>query len=141
MKAFIIEGASHSDLRGYLKFNNTFDLSLVKRMYTIENATTEFVRGWQGHRIEKRWFSVVNGSFEITLIKINDWKNPHKDLEQRKFHLTSKKLDVLYVPEGHITSIRSVVEKSVLLIMADHVLDEIDDEYRFESNYFLTKNN
>jgi hypothetical protein len=37
-------------------------------MYTIQNIDTEFFKGWQGHKVEQRWFSVVQGSFKIILV-------------------------------------------------------------------------
>ena len=61
----IIKGDRHTDLRGTLFYNNNFDLSAIKRMYVIENHSTNFVRAWQGHQIEQRWFSVIKGSFRI----------------------------------------------------------------------------
>jgi hypothetical protein len=41
-------------------YNNDFDFSEIKKMYTIENSSIEFIRVWQGHRIEQRWFSALN---------------------------------------------------------------------------------
>ena len=56
MKPILILGGSHQDKRGVLKYNNNFDVTSVKRMYIIENIDTFFVRGWQGHKIEQRWY-------------------------------------------------------------------------------------
>ncbi len=77
----LIKGNSHADDRGVLHFNNDFNAFGVKRIYTIQNRDTEFVRGWQGHKIEQRWFSVVQGSFKIFLIAIDDWNAPSTDLD------------------------------------------------------------
>jgi len=41
MKPLIIEGKVNIDNRGKLFHINNFDLSPVKRIYTIENKTTE----------------------------------------------------------------------------------------------------
>ena len=54
MEPRLIKGVEFTDNRGVLLFNNTFDASLVKRMYTISNHDLNFVRGWQGHHIEKK---------------------------------------------------------------------------------------
>ncbi|WP_285269918.1 hypothetical protein [Kaistella rhinocerotis] len=45
----VIKGSRHEDERGILTFNNVFDASEVKRIYTIQNHFTDFIRGWQGH--------------------------------------------------------------------------------------------
>jgi hypothetical protein len=133
----ITEGNSHTDSRGTLFFNNNFDASAVKRIYIIENRTTNFVRGWQGHKIEQRWFTVMKGSFEIQLIAIDNWICPSKDLEILTFVINDQKQDVLHIPQGYVSSIKSLEEGSKLLVMANYLLGEIQDEYRFEVDYFF----
>lgn len=132
----ITAGKCHSDQRGSLFYNNDFDASSIKRIYIIENQNADFIRGWQGHKIEQRWFSAVSGSFQIQLIEIDNWDFPSKDLKIFTFILSAEKLDVLHVPQGYISSIRSIDEGSKLLVMADYLLGEIQDEYRFDVDYF-----
>ena len=132
----IIKGGRHTDSRGTLFYNNDFDASGVKRIYVIENENTDFIRGWQGHQIEQRWFSVICGSFMIELIAINDWDNPSKDLERFSFIVDAETLDVLHVPSGYVSSIQSLEEGAKLLVMANYLLGAIQDEYRFDIDYF-----
>lgn len=136
MKPKLITGSCHSDPRGSLFYNNDFDTSIIKRIYVIENKNNEIIRQWQGHKVEQRWFSVVTGSFKIKLIKIDNWENPSKDLDPSIFIIDDKKLNVLHVPQGYVSSIQSLEEKSKLLVMADYQLGEINDEYKFEVDYF-----
>ena len=132
----IISGDCHVDHRGALIYNNNFDATNVKRIYFIENKNESIIRGWQGHKIEKRWFSPVMGSFKIRLIKINSWELPSKDLSFVEFEIKSDKLDVLYVPQEYVTSIQSVGENTKLLVMANFLIGETKDEYRYPINYF-----
>ncbi len=132
----IIKGKNHSDQRGKLTFNNDFNASEIKRMYTIQNNDNNFVRAWQGHKIEKRWFTAIHGSFEIKLIKIDNWEQPDKNSEVSTIILDDKNLDILCIPNGYVNSIQALEENSKLLAMSDHQLGEINDEYRFEANYF-----
>ena len=132
----IITGGSHSDTRGVVRFNNSFDATTIKRIYLIENNETTFVRGWQGHRIEQRWFSVLQGSFKIELIAIDNWENPSKDLKSLSFIVHAETLDVLHVPQGYVSSIQALDEGAKLLVMADYLLGAIQDEYRFDIDYF-----
>ena len=132
----IIKGDCHSDFRGTLFYNNDFDASAIKRLYIIENQNTDFIRAWQGHKIEQRWFSAVQGSFKIKLIAIDNWQHPSKNLKAVEFILKSENLDILYVPKGFVSSIQSLEEGSKLLVMADYLLREVNDEYRFEADYF-----
>jgi dTDP-4-dehydrorhamnose 3,5-epimerase-like enzyme len=94
------------------------------------------VRGWQGHQIEQRWYSCISGEFKIELIQIDNWENPSRDLKINSFVIDSEKLDVLHVPNGYVSSIQSLEPNSKLLIMADYLLGELNDEFRFDINYF-----
>lgn len=132
----IIKGDSHTDTRGTLFYNNDFDALQIKRVYVIENASTDIIRAWQGHKIEQRWFSAIKGSFKIQLIEIDNWEFPSKNLEKLTFIVNAEKLDVLHVPQGYVSSIQSLEEGSKLLVMADYMLGEIKDEYRYEKDYF-----
>lgn len=130
------EGKNHRDERGVITFNNDFDASQVKRIYTIENHSIDFVRGWQGHQVEQRWFCAISGTFEISVIQIDDFENPQKKVLITKHRLTSAKLDFLHIPPGFITAIQAIEENSKLLVMSDYLLGEINDEYRFPFDFF-----
>lgn len=132
----IIKGNSYTDQRGILNYNNLFNASGIKRIYIIENSSTKIFRGWQGHKIEQRWFCSVQGSFRIKLIEIDDWNSPSKSLVPKEIKLEAKKLDVLHIPQGYISCIQSIENNSKLLVMADYYIDEIKDEYRYDLNYF-----
>jgi dTDP-4-dehydrorhamnose 3,5-epimerase-like enzyme len=136
MSPKLIRGDRHSDSRGTLIFNNDYNVAEVKRIYFIENKSLDFIRGWQGHQIEQRWFSAVQGSFEICIRAIDNWVNPSKKLEFESFVLSAATFDVLHVPQGHITSIQSLEEDSRLMAMSDYGLGIVSDEYRFDINYF-----
>ncbi|RTZ00889.1 sugar epimerase [Flavobacterium sp. RSP49] len=132
----IITGDNHSDARGTVRFNNSFDATAVKRIYLIENNENTFVRRWQGHRIEQRWFSVLHGSFKIELIAIDNWEHPSIDLKSLSFIVNAETLDILHIPQGYVSSIQALKAGAKLLVMADYLLGEIQDEYRFDIDYF-----
>lgn len=136
MSPSIIKGNSHTDERGTITYNNDYDASEIKRIYFIENKDVDFVRGWQGHKVEQRWFSAVQGSFKITTIAIDNWEKPSQTLEQEEHILQAKSFDVLHVPKGNITSIQALEMNSKLIAMSDYNLGEIKDEYRFDINHF-----
>jgi len=132
----LLQGKAHQDNRGIITFNNEFDASEIKRIYTIENHSPDFIRGWQGHKIEQRWFACMKGSFEVSVIEVDDFTNPSKDLTIQKYLLTDEVLTYLHVPSGCITAIQAKQDGSKLLVLADYGLGEINDEYRFDLNYF-----
>lgn len=133
---YLIKGGQHTDDRGQLCYNNNFTLTDVKRIYTIENWGRNTMRGWQGHKIERRWFTSVNGSFRIELIKIDSWEKPSKNCPIISFDLIDAKLDVLYVPMGFVSKIQSNTPSAKLLVMADYSIGEVEDDYRFALDYF-----
>lgn len=132
----IIKGNSFSDDRGKITFNNEFNAVEVKRIYFIENHNLDFIRGWQGHQIEQRWFICVKGAFEIKVIKIDNWENPSNDLQALVYQINADNSDVLHVPKGYITCIQALEDESKLMAMSDYLLGEIKDEYRFDMQYF-----
>lgn len=132
-------GNKYQDERGTITYNNAFDTSQIKRIYTIENTTTEFIRGWQGHTIEQRWFAAINGAFEIHVIQVDDFDKPSKNLVPTSYQLYSDTLTYLHVPAGNITAIRALEENSKLLVLADYALEEVQDTYRLPIDYFISK--
>jgi len=134
----IIHGNAHADHRGMLLYNNSFDVSEIKRVYFIENIDVSIIRAWQGHKIEQRWFSAVRGSFKIQLIAVDNWEKPSIDLVPFTFILNSDTLDVLHIPAGYISSIQAIDEKSKIMVMTNYLMGEIKDEYRFDVDYFIT---
>ena len=134
--AHLIEGNIFRDKRGLLKYNNEFDLSEIKRLYIIQNDNKNIIRGWQGHKIEQRWFTSILGIFKINLIQIDNWEKPSQSLIYKSYILDSEKLCVLHVPPGFVSSIQSLTIPSKLLVFADYRLNEINDNYRYDINYF-----
>jgi dTDP-4-dehydrorhamnose 3,5-epimerase-like enzyme len=132
----LLKGNKHQDARGIITYNNEFDATHIKRIYTIENTDTDFVRGWQGHAIEQRWFACIMGSYKISVIAVDSFDAPDRGLKPEEFVLTDEKLTYLHVPAGCITAIQALEQGSKLLVLADHLIGEVRDEYRFDLDYF-----
>jgi dTDP-4-dehydrorhamnose 3,5-epimerase-like enzyme len=139
MEPTLIIGNCHQDQRGQLYYNNNFDLTNIKRIYVIENHSVDFVRAWQGHKLEQRWFSASHGRFKIQLIAIDNWEKPSKNLQKLDYILASASLDVLHIPAGYVSSIQALEEQSKLVVMADYHLGELNDEFRYPTDYFIKK--
>ena len=67
---------------------------------------------------------------------IDNWEKPTVSLEKLNFEISEVRLDVLYMPSGYISIIQSLTKESKLLVMSDYEMDEIEDEYKYSSNYF-----
>ena len=133
----VFQGGRFEDERGILRFNNNFNAEEVKRIYFIQNHSLDFARAWQGHKIEKRWFSAVSGKFIIKVIAITNWEQPEKDSKTLSFEIDAAQSDILFVPSGYVSSIQAVEENSKLMVMSDYGLGEIKDDYRFPADYFI----
>jgi dTDP-4-dehydrorhamnose 3,5-epimerase-like enzyme len=134
----IIQGGIFDDYRGRLAFVNEFNFDDVKRFYTICNNSTDIVRAWQGHRIENKFFHVTSGSFVICIVKIDNWKNPAKDLPVEKFILSVNKSQILKISAGYAIGIKALIKNSKLMVFSSNTLeDSCNDEYRFDADLWI----
>lgn len=134
----IIKGGISLDARGQIRFVNEFDMSSVKRFYIIKNSDTELIRGWRAHRVEQRWFYLLYGSFELNIVKIDNWTNPSINLTIETIKLSADDLQVIHLPVGYGTALKALEENSELLVFADHGIDHVPfDDYTWPVDYFV----
>lgn len=129
----IITGGLFSDDRGQLSFINDFDLSQTRRMYMIEPANTSLVRAWQGHKKEEKYFLVLQGSFTIGLVQVDNWSDPSSKLKPTFIELDANNPRVLCVPGGYANGIKANTAGSKLAVFSSRTLEEAKgDEFRFD---------
>ena len=124
----IIKGDLFKDKRGKLFSCNQFDMTRVKRMYSIENINSDYIRGWKGHKIETRWFFATKGSIIINTISISDLEDSDSFPVVNSFKLNDNNLDVLEVPPGFATSIKQYSNGDRICVFADYELGLSGDE-------------
>ena len=133
----LITGGSFVDERGQIDFVNDFDSTSVKRIYFTTNSDINFIRAWQGHKIESRWFFCVKGSFKVKLVAIDNWVSPSNDCEIFEYYISEETPEVLYIPSGYLNGFQALEEDSKLMIMSDALLGENpEDNFRFNLNKF-----
>ena len=91
----LIQGGSHADVRGSLRFCNDFDMSEVKRFYTIANSAECPIRGWIGHKRETKWFFPIKG---MTTIRVDPMS---ESTGSTCFKLSADSPSVLKIPGGN----------------------------------------
>jgi dTDP-4-dehydrorhamnose 3,5-epimerase len=129
----IIQGGTHEDARGKLTFFNDFDLKEVKRFYVIEHPDTEVVRAWQGHKIEQKWFYVLEGSFKVVLVKPDNWDHSSKILSQNEFILKAAENQVLHIPGGFVNGFKALEANSKMMVFSDFAINDAgSDDFRFD---------
>ena len=96
----LIEGGLYVDERGEVGFINDFDMTPVRRFYTLVNHKPGFGRAWHALRKVAKFISFVSGTAVVAGVKIDDWKNPSRDSKVYRFILSAKKPAVVFIPEG-----------------------------------------
>lgn len=137
-KSQLIQGNQHTDDRGTLSFINNFDMSPIKRMYTITHNSTKVVRAWQGHKIESKYFKCIKGRFLVAVVAIDDWETPTENLKPEHYILDAEETEVLYIPSGYANGFKALEENSELIVFSNLDLEEAkNDQYRFKENLWM----
>ncbi len=129
MESALILGGSHTDARGKLRFCNDFDMSAVKRFYTIANSAEQLVRGWIGHRRETKWFFPLRG---VTTIEVEPMDLAAKDAEVAKSSvvLAAEKPSVLKVEPGNWFCVKQDGNAEVMVFSDCKVGEFENDDFR-----------
>ena len=124
MTTELIAGGMHVDARGCLRFCNDFDLTPVRRFYTVRNSTTSPRRGWILHRRETKWFFPLTGVTKV-------WWGPDC-ADARCSILKAEEPGVLKIEPGNWFLIEQDGQAEVM-VFSDSVLGEFpDDDFRKE---------
>lgn len=134
----IIEGEIFRDNRGQISSLNSFHFDGVKRTYIIHHPDTSVVRGWQGHKNERKWFYCLKGHFSVTLVKIDDWENPSHNLIPEVYNLKEEESRLTSVPAGYANCMKAHTSDAIMLVLSDKTFEEaINDCWRYDSSLWL----
>lgn len=122
MEVRLIKGGRHADARGSLRFCNDFDLSEVKRFYTVSNSAAEPRRGWIMHKRETKWFFPLRGKTKVEVEKIGG--------ERNVYLLDAAQPCVLHVPPNHWFCIEQDGTAEVQVFSNCRVGEFKDDDFR-----------
>lgn len=133
--AKVIEGGCFEDERGIVFFNNSFDMTIIKRSYLLKPAFN-VVRAWNLHEKEKKWFRIIQGKVLVKCVKLDSFKSPSKSLSTLSFCL-EKTQDILFVPEFHANGLQALTNDCIIAIYSNLSLEESQlDITRIEQNYW-----
>lgn len=128
----LIEGNRYADERGGLNFFNSFNMAEIVRMYEIAPSDTETIRGWQGHRNERKWFYCNEGAFIVNLVRLNSFETPSRNKVSERFILQAETPAVLEISGGYATGFKAKRENSKLLVFSNFSLEESKaDDFRY----------
>lgn len=128
-KPFVIDGGRHADARGVLRFCNDFDMSVVKRFYTIANSAEQPVRGWIGHKKETKRFFPLRGTTTIEVEPMNLAAESSEGTREM-FVLEEGMPSVLEVPPGNWFCIKQDGNAEVMIFSDCKVCEYKNDDYR-----------
>lgn len=96
-------------------------------MYFIEH--TELTkRAWQAHKFEYKFFMVVEGSFKIGYIKIEDFDNPPLKQNPTVNIFSAYENRAIYIPKGYANGIYNIERNSKLLVLSSLELKDSQSE-------------
>ena len=126
MNTEVIQGGRYADARGVLRFCNDFDLSAVKRFYTIANSVEQPVRGWIGHKKETKWFFPVRGK---TVIEVENFNRVDR---VERVEMVAERPCVLKVPPGNWFKIVQDGDAEIMVFSDCRVGEFEGDDFRRE---------
>lgn len=133
----LLEGGIAIDDRGEVGFVNGFDMSRIKRFYTIANHRAGFIRAWHAHKNENKYFTVISGAAVIAGVRIDNWARPSKDAKVNRYVLSSKKPSVLFMPKGYANGFMALTDDTKLMVFSSATLEESrTDDIRYEAHYW-----
>ncbi len=134
----VVQGEIFEDYRGRLSSMNSFDFEGVERFYVVHHPDREVVRGWHGHKAERKWFYCVKGSFTIALVEPDNWDVPSEELSAEIFQLSEDDSKIICVPAGYANCIKAGEDDSSLLIYSDKRIPEAyADSWRYDSSLWV----
>lgn len=133
----IISGNRVFDNRGSLIFNNNLKFDNIKRFYIVHNYSKNFIRAWHGHLKEEKYIKCLQGTFQVSAVRIDNVKKPKKSNKIFNYYLNESNHDFIHIPKGYANGSMSLENNSKLLILSTLSLDDsIKDDYRFDSKYW-----
>lgn len=133
----LIQGGLAADDRGELCFINEFDMSAVRRFYSVTNHQSGFVRAWHAHRRESKYVYAACGAALIAAVKIDDWDAPSREAKVHRFVLSAHRPAVVYIPAGYANGFKTLTPNAILIFFSTSTLqDSLGDDVRFSYDYW-----
>jgi dTDP-4-dehydrorhamnose 3,5-epimerase-like enzyme len=128
----LIEGGLHIDARGIVSHVNAFDFKGVDRFYFIRAHRPHEPRGWVGHRRDHKWFTAIQGTVLLAVVRPDSWDFPASNLSVERFVLSAAKPQVLCVPAGYATGSMGLTADAIQMIFSSGRFEDAkSDDYRF----------
>ena len=136
-KTITYPGNIYTDARGQVGFVNDFNFKEVKRFYQIENANTDIIRAFHGHKKEAKYVYVALGSILLYTVYVDNFKNPSKKAVVEKHILTDKNPQVIYIPPHFANGFKALEKDTKVIYYSTRSLKASKaDDYRIPYDYW-----
>ena len=133
----LIEGNLSVDDRGEVGFVNGFDMTAIRRFYTVANHKPGFIRAWHAHKKESKFVTVTNGAAVVAAVQIDNWEKPSKGEKVHRYVLSAKKPSVLFIPAGYANGFMTLEGNTKVIFFSTATLEETSgDDIRYDANYW-----
>ena len=138
-KAELIAGGLFNDERGRISFVNSFAFLDIKRFYIVQNKGINFLRGWNFHRTESKFFYALIGVFKIGIVEAgSDGQLPDRNHKPQFFILEASRPSILAIPPMHANMVINLTEGAQLLIFSDmNVENSIEEKIRIPKDHWV----
>ena len=133
----LIPGELSVDDRGELGFVNNFDMSGIKRFYSVRNHKAGFIRAWHAHKNEEKYVTVTSGAAIICAVLVDNWEKPSKGAKVHRFVLSANKPSVVFIPKGYANGFMNLEKNTKLIFFSTRTVEESKgDDFRYDAYYW-----
>ncbi len=133
----LLQGGTHIDSTGTLRFVNEFNFEQVKRFYQVKPKKKGDIRAFHGHMKETKYVYLIQGKALVCVVPISNSTNPAKNARVTSFVLTEDDPKILYIPPGYANGFKALTNNAQLIFYSDKTLEDSQkDDYRFPENYW-----
>lgn len=132
-----ISGGRFTDDRGFLKTLTFPEGFTPKRLYSVTNWQSLFIRAWHGHKRESKLIYMSQGSGIVAAVFMTDTLKPDKEQPIFRFTIDSESHTQVFIPAGYANGLMSLTPDAEFTVISSSSLeDSKEDDFRFPFNYW-----
>ena len=109
------------------KLRDFIKLKIIKLILYVLGTGTQY----------EKYILILQGSLKLCVVKIDNWKNPSKNLKKNTFILNEKNPQILYIPGGFAHGSQNLNSNTKFIVFSNFdIKQSLKDDYRFESDYW-----
>jgi dTDP-4-dehydrorhamnose 3,5-epimerase-like enzyme len=132
-----ITGGRFVDDRGFLKALIFPEGFVPKRLYSVNNWRTNFIRAWHGHQLESKLIFMSKGAGIVAAVHMSNPTKPDKSTPISRFTIDCESHTAIYIPAGYANGLMSLTSDAEFTVLSSATLEESkSDDFRFPYDYW-----